>query len=169
MNIVLIGFMGTGKTTIGRKLAVRLGYHFVDTDHTIEREQNCRIAELFENKGVSYFRNLESSVLKRLSKVENTVVATGGGILVTPGNMDLIRKVGKSIHLKADFDEIFERVTRNKKRPLVQTEDPLKSVMELYDKRKHLYQQADITIDTKSLKMWNIVSKIICGVCEEET
>ncbi len=160
--------MGTGKTTIGRKLAIRLGYHFVDTDHYIEREQECRIIELFEREGISHFRNLETSMLKRLSIVENTVVATGGGILVTPGNMDLIKKIGKSIHLKADFNEIFERVTRNKKRPLLHTEDPLKTVTELYNQRKHLYLNADITIDTKSLKMGSVVSKIICALCEDE-
>jgi shikimate kinase len=168
VNIVLIGFMGTGKTTIGRKLAVRLGYHFVDTDHYIEREQNCRVSELFLDKGADYFRKLETSMLRRLSVVENTVVATGGGILVTPGNMDLIRMIGTSIHLKSDFDEIFERVTRNKKRPLLHTENPLKTVTELYNQRKHLYIHADITIDTKSLKMWNVVSKIICALCEDE-
>ncbi len=160
--------MGTGKTTIGRKLAVRLGYHFVDTDHYIEREQNCRISELFETKGADCFRQLETSMLRRLVKVENTVVATGGGILVTPGNMDLIREIGKSVHLKANFEEIFERVTRNQKRPLILTDNPLKTVTDLYNQRKHLYMQADITIDTGSLKMWNIVSKIICALCESE-
>ncbi|MCG8333508.1 MAG: shikimate kinase [Proteobacteria bacterium] len=168
MNIVLIGFMGTGKTTIGRKLAVRLGYRFIDTDQYIEREQQCRIPEIFASRGEKCFRDLETSLLKRLSKVDNTVVATGGGILVTPGNKELIRQIGKTIHLKAHLDDIYERVMRNTKRPLVQTENPLKTVTELYERRKNLYHGADITIDTKSLKMWTIVTKIICGLCEAE-
>lgn len=160
--------MGTGKTTIGRKLAVRLGYRFIDTDQYIEKEQNCRIPELFAEKGEPYFRQLETSLLRRLSMVDNTVIATGGGILVTPGNFELINKLGKTVHLKAQLEDIFERVTRNTKRPLVQTENPLKVVTELYEKRKNLYSQADITIDTNSLKMWNIVSKIICSICEKD-
>ena len=153
--------MGTGKTTIGRKLAVRLGYRFVDTDHYIEKEQNCRISELFETHGESHFRALESSLLRRLIKVENTVIATGGGALITPGNKELIQKIGNSVHLSAHLDDIFERVTRNSKRPLVQTENPLKTVTDLYEARKHLYADADITVDTQSLKMWAIVTKII--------
>lgn len=161
MNIILVGFMGTGKTTIGRKLAVRLGYRFVDTDRYIEMEQCCRISELFQKLGEPHFRNLESSLLRRLAKMENTVVATGGGILVTPGNIDLIRKIGFSVNLQAPLDEIFERVTRNNKRPLVQTENPLKTVTDLYEARRHLYEKADVTIDTRSMKMWHIVSKII--------
>jgi len=158
--------MGTGKTTIGRKLAARLGYRFVDTDHYIEYEQNCRISDLFENQGEACFRKLETSLLKRLSAVENTVIATGGGILVTPGNMDLIQKIGRSIHLMACVDDIYERIMRNKKRPLVQTDNPLQTIMQLYHKRIDLYADADVTIDTRSMKMWAIVSKIIAELGE---
>lgn len=161
MNIVLIGFMGTGKTTIGRKLAVRLGYRFVDTDQYIEWEQKCKIPLLFKSQGEAYFRQLETSLLRRLCSVQNTVVATGGGVLVTPGNMELIKQIGTSVHLQAQFDDIFERVTRNTKRPLVLTENPLKTVTDLYEARKNLYKEADITIDTKSMKMWSIVTRII--------
>jgi shikimate kinase len=160
--------MGTGKTTIGRKLAVRLGYRFVDTDQYIEWEQKCIIPQIFATQGEQCFRKLETSLLKRLISVENTVVATGGGILVTPENRELIQKIGKTIHLKAHLDDIYERVMRNTKRPLVQTENPLKTVTELFEKRKDLYNGADITIDTKSLKMWTIVTKIICGLCDAE-
>ncbi len=166
MNIILIGFMGTGKTTIGRKLAARLGYRFVDTDHFIEYEQNCRIKDLFENQGEECFRKLETSLLRRLSAVENTVVATGGGILVTPGNMDLIKKIGRSIHLMAFIDDICERIMRNQKRPLVQTDNPLQTIASLYEKRIDLYSDADITIDTRSMKMWSIVSRIITELSE---
>lgn len=158
--------MGTGKTTIGRKLAVRLGYRFIDTDQFIEWEQNCRVQEIFATRGEACFRKLETSLLKRLINVDNTVVATGGGIMVTPENRELIRKIGKTVHLKSSLEDIYERVTRNTKRPLVQTDDPLKAVTELYEKRKHLYTDADVTVDTQSLKMWMVVSKIICDLCE---
>ncbi len=161
MNIILVGFMGSGKTTIGRKLAVRLGYRFIDTDYFIECEQNCSIPEIFSEHGENYFRQLETSMLKRLTKMKNSVIATGGGVLVTPGNMDIIRKIGTSVYLLANIDDIFERVTRNTKRPLVQTDNPLKTVTELYEARKDLYRQADITIDTNLLKMYSIVSMII--------
>ena len=93
MNIVLIGFMGAGKTTIGRKTAARLGYWFVDMDYQIERSQNARVTEIFEKHGQQYFRALETKLLKQLTKVENTVVATGGGVLTTEGNLALINQI----------------------------------------------------------------------------
>ncbi len=161
MNIVIIGFMGCGKTTIGRKLAVRLGYRFVDTDYQIEKEQNNRVKEIFADHGEAYFRNLETDLLKRLIKVNNTVIATGGGILTTPENIEIIRKIGISIYLKACVDDIFERISRNTKRPMLQTEDPRKTVVTLLEKRVCLYEQADHTINTSSFKMGHIVSQII--------
>jgi len=161
LNIVLIGFMGCGKTTIGRKLAVRLGYQFIDTDHQIEREQNARVKEIFARFGEVHFRALETDLLKRLTKVNNTIVATGGGILTTAGNLDIIQRIGKSIYLEACVEEIYERISRNDKRPLLQTEDPLKTVIVLLEKRQKHYEQADYRINTGSLKMGHIVSQII--------
>ncbi len=161
MNIVLIGFMGCGKTTIGRKLAVRLGYRFVDTDYQIEKEQKSRVKEIFSTFGETHFRGLETDLLTRLTKVDNTIVATGGGILTTAGNMEIIQRIGSSFYLKACVEDIFERISRNDKRPMLQTENPLQTVIALLDKRQVYYEQADYTINTASLKMWNIVSQII--------
>ena len=161
MNIVLIGFMGCGKTTIGRKLAVRLGYRFIDTDYQIEKEQNTRVKEIFSKQGETHFRTLETDLLQRLTRVNNTIVATGGGILTTPGNLEIIHKIGKSVYLKACVEDIFERISRNDKRPMLQTENPLQTVITLLDKRQGYYEQADYTINTASLKMGNIVSRII--------
>lgn len=153
--------MGCGKTTIGRKLAVRLGYRFIDTDHQIEREQNARVKDIFADHGEAYFRELETDLLKRLVKVNNTVIATGGGILTTPGNIEIVRKIGISVYLKACVDDIFERISRNTKRPMLQTENPRQTVVTLLNQRECLYEQADHTIQTGSLKMGYIVSQII--------
>lgn len=161
MNIIIIGFMGCGKTTIGRKLAVRLGYRFIDTDYQIEREQNARVKEIFTKHGEVYFRHLETDLLKRLRKASNTVIATGGGILTTPGNMEIIRQIGISVYLKACVEDIFERISRNTKRPMLQTENPRKTVLDLLSKREGLYEQADCVINTESRKMGQIVSQII--------
>lgn len=161
MNIILIGFMGSGKTTIGRKLAVRLGYRFVDTDRQIQREQDCKVSEIFAQNGESYFRALEIDLLKRLQKVHNTVIATGGGILTASCNLDLIRKLGTSVYLKASIEEICERVSRNNKRPLLQTNNQEQTVSQLMESWNNLYLKADFTINTESLRMSFIVSQII--------
>ena len=164
MNIVLIGFMGCGKTTIGRKLAVRLGYRFIDTDYQIEKEQGCRVKELFTRYGETRFRELETNLLKRLINTNNTVISTGGGILLTPGNMDLIRRIGKSIYLNASIEDICERISRNNKRPLPEADDLTDGVAALMDDLVDVYRQADFTVDTRALKMGNIVSTIIRGL-----
>ena len=161
MNIVLIGFMGSGKTTIGRKLAVRLGYRFVDMDRFIEEEQQCKIAQIFEERGEAAFRSLETGLLKRLKKAENTVVSTGGGVVTIEGNIEIIRSIGISIYLKAGIDNIFERVSRNNKRPLLQTDNPLQTIKDMMEKREGAYSQADLILETNSLSMGNVVSKII--------
>jgi len=153
--------MGCGKTTIGRKLAVRLGYRFVDTDYQIEKEQGCQVTALFSRHGEQYFRTLETELLNRLEKTTNTVIATGGGILTTPGNINIIKRIGTSVYLKAEIDDLFERVSRNTKRPLLQTENPMGTLVMLMNQRGHLYQQADCVIETRSQKMGQIVSMII--------
>ncbi len=161
MNIVLVGFMGCGKTTIGRKLAVRLGYHYIDTDYQIEKEEQMRIKEIFATKGEPYFRVLETRLLNRLSGLSNTVVATGGGILLTPGNLELVQNIGKMVYLRAGLEDIYERVTRNNKRPVVELDNLYSTLESMLKQRQEYYEKADYTIDTCSLKMWHIVTKII--------
>ncbi len=161
LNIILVGAMGAGKTTIGRKLAVRLGYRFIDTDFQIELEYGLRVTEIFEQQGEKYFRGLETDLLKRLANVENTVIATGGGLLTTPENFEIICSLGTSVYLKAKIEDIFERVSRNNKRPLLQTENPMQTIIELVSAREKLYAKADLTIDTDLLRMREIATKII--------
>lgn len=154
--------MGCGKTTIGRKLAVRLGYRYIDTDYQIEKEEGQRIKEIFAIKGEPYFRELETNLLRRLQPVSNTVIATGGGILLTPGNLELVKQIGKTVYLRAGLDDIYERITRNNKRPVViQNGDLYQTIESMLEKRQVFYEQADYTIDTCSMKMWQVVTKII--------
>jgi len=153
--------MGAGKTTIGRKTAARLGYWFVDMDYQIEQSQNARVSDIFEKHGQHYFRTLETRLLKQLVKVENTVVATGGGVLTTEGNLALINQIGTSVYLNASVEKLFERATRTDKRPLLRTENPFQTMSELFEKREHLYQKADIIVNTEELKLHHVINDMI--------
>ena len=161
MNLIMVGFMGVGKTTIGRKLAKRLGYHFLDMDEQIEKEQKCNISEIFESRGEEYFRRLEVKLLLKLSSIQNTVIATGGGAIATEGNFDLMKKYGTVIYLKTSVEDIIERVKRSYHRPLLQTENPEERVHALLEKRIPLYEQADHIIETNNLSPQRITSLII--------
>lgn len=161
MNIILLGFMGAGKTAVGRKLSLRLGYRFLDTDHLIEEEQQKQIKEIFAESGEAHFRSLETECIKGLQGVQNTVISTGGGIITTEGNLGILKGIGTTIFLRADFEVIKDRVFRNDKRPLLQTENPLETMKALYEKRLPLYEQADLIIDTGHQKVQQVISKII--------
>lgn len=161
MNVILIGFMGGGKTTIGRKLARRLGYHFLDMDEQIENEQKCKISEIFAQKGEKAFRYLETQLLKRLLSVQNTVIATGGGVIVTEENIDLMKRIGTVIYIKASIEDIIERVTRSQHRPLLSNGNPEERVRTLIAQRTPMYEQADQVIETKNLSSQRVTSLII--------
>jgi len=161
MNIVLVGFMGAGKTAIGKRLAARLGYRFLDTDAYIEVKEGKSIAEIFAQQGEAYFRALETQALVRLESVSNHVIATGGSILTTPGNLELIKKIGTSIFLNPDLDKIIERVMRNDKRPLVRTENPVETIKALHAKRLPLYLQADLNFVPEGTQFNSILDQII--------
>lgn len=164
MNIVLTGFMGAGKTTIARRVAQRLGYDYLDTDRQIELEQGCSVADIFGYSGETCFRELETKLLKRLIDKENTVIATGGGILTTPGNMELLKQIGITVYLQVDLDIIFERVSRNKNRPLLRTENPRQTLEDLFQQRKHLYEAADITVKSNNLSANSVAGQVIRAI-----
>lgn len=164
MNIILVGFMGAGKTSVGRRLASRLGYRFIDVDLAIEFEQNCLIKEIFHYAGEKYFRSLETLFIQKLERQNNLVVSTGGGILVTEGNLQILRKVGTIVYLAADLDEIYNRVSKNTNRPLLLTDNPKQTLKDLFAKREHLYLQADIVIETTQLNIHQITSEIIRAI-----
>lgn len=162
MNIVLIGFMGAGKTAVGRVLAMRLGYRFIDIDQYIEDEQGCSVQQIFVHAGEEMFRSLETKALKDMSFVENTVVSTGGGILTTEGNGELIKDIGPCVYLNVDLDIIFKRVSMNTARPLLKTPNPRQTIEDLFAKRKHLYEgAADVTIESDDMSIYQVTSLII--------
>lgn len=147
-NIVLVGFMGTGKSEVGRRLAARLGRVFIDTDTVIEQKMGISIAQLFAEKGEDYFRQQERHVIAQVCQRNGQVIATGGGAIVDPLNAQQLKQNGFVVCLSAAPEVIYERVRRNADRPLLQGEDPLTKIRTLLEARAEAYAQADVTIDT---------------------
>lgn len=139
-NIVLIGFMGSGKTSVGRHLAALTGHRFVDTDELIVQRAGMEIAQIFETHGEAAFRDWETAVLRELEGVCGVVLATGGGIVLREENRALLRKIGVPVWLDAREDVLFERASRGNKRPLLQCEDPREAFDRLRAERKGLYE-----------------------------
>lgn len=145
MNIILCGFMGSGKTTVGLELAKIMGRKFIDTDEMIEREQGIAIKAIFTVHGEDYFRDLEHECCKGISDMKNCVVSTGGGALTFQRNVDALKQNGRIVFLDADFDVICQRIGNSKTRPLFQDREKAKC---LYDERKSKYlSAADYVID----------------------
>lgn len=152
LNIILIGFMGCGKTTIGAKLAHLLGFEFVDTDNLIIQKAGCPIPKIFDQRGEDGFRGVESSVLDDLLGRERMVISTGGGIVTRPENWERMRALGLIIWLTTSDSVLWNRLKRNRDRPMLYTKNPRKTFEELLAKRRSLYQElADLTVDTREL------------------
>ena len=149
MNIALIGFMATGKSTVGRILADRLGYMFVDTDEEIVRRTGLEIAEIFTSEGETVFRGLEMRVVAEASASEKTVIACGGGVALDKGNVDALRSTSRLILLTANVDEILNRVKGDTSRPLLNVGDREKAVtVRLEERMPHYLKAADAIVDT---------------------
>ena len=160
-NIVLTGFMGTGKTQVGKILSQRLGYKLVDVDDNIEREQKLKITEIFKNYGEPAFRDIESAEIKRLSEIDKAVISTGGGAVLRQENMDNLRKKGVIICLTASPQTILKRTDSNNDRPLLQVENPLQKIKDLLQIRTPYYEKADIIIDTEGKSPVEVAEEII--------
>lgn len=160
-NIVLIGFMGTGKTSTGRLLASRLGRPFIDIDRKIEKECGMTITEIFAMKGEEYFRMKERTVIARVSRYTNAVIATGGGVALQPENMSRLRKNGVIISLTASKEAILERTGRRNTRPLLERPDREEFVARLLAQREKYYQIADLRIDTTNCSPHQVTEQII--------
>lgn len=160
-NIFLVGFMGAGKSTVGRILAEKIGYRYVDADNLIENRIGKTITEIFAERGEEYFRELESETLDTISKNRRQVIATGGGVVIEDSNWDAMKSGGVIIYLKAPIATIWERIKDNTSRPLLQVDDPLEAATGLHEKRLPFYEKADIIIDTENLSPDGVASEII--------
>ena len=160
-NVVLIGFMGTGKTSTGRLLAGRLNRPFVDIDKKIEQESKMSISDIFSIYGEQYFRQIEKDVIARVSRHTNTIIATGGGAFLQRENRERLLRNGIIISLQATVDVILERTTRSADRPLLEVSDKAERIARLLGERAAIYEQADYIIDTSSFSPQYIAEKII--------
>ena len=150
-NIVLIGPMGAGKSSVARELSRLTSRRWTDTDKEISRRAGQSINEIFAGSGEEYFRQLESDALHSLRGAQRMIVATGGGIVTRPENLPLLRALGCVVFLSASEDVLFERVSRNHLRPLLQTADPRSTLGALVQARRALYEDcAHVTIDTSN-------------------
>jgi shikimate kinase len=160
-SIVLVGMMGAGKSTIGRRLASRLRLPFLDADIEIEAAAGMSIPDIFETHGEPHFRDGEARVIARLLENGPAVLATGGGAFMREETRNRIRDKAVSIWLKADADIIMRRVKRRADRPLLQTEDPAATVRRLLEAREPTYQSADLTIWSRDVPHERIVDECI--------
>ncbi|SFI44556.1 shikimate kinase [Selenomonas ruminantium] len=163
-NVVLIGFMGTGKTSTGKMLAAKLGAAFIDMDQKIEEEAGMSIPDMFARKGEAYFREQERALVKRLAARRNAVISTGGGTVKNPDNVADFKKSGVIVCLSASVDAVLARTNRRGTRPVLDGADQgdrRKAVEQLMAERRELYKQADYTIDTSELSPLLVVENIV--------
>lgn len=162
-NVVLIGFMGTGKTSTGKMLAQRLGCAFIDMDVKIEEEAGMTIPEIFAQFGEDHFRQLEHELAVKLSSRRNAVISTGGGTVKNPANVEALKSSGVMVCLKANVDTVLERTQSRGTRPVLDKEDKgdrRQAVEKLLQEREALYEQADFTVDTSDLSPLQVVEII---------
>ncbi len=146
-NIVLIGFMGCGKSTFGKKISKKLNYSFVDTDKWIEKQQGQSIPAIFASQGETAFRQMETMAAQALAKEEGLVISTGGGMVKTPATMEALSQNAVIVYLKATPEHIFQNIGNDNTRPLLQTDDKLGAICRLMAEREDLYQRyANITV-----------------------
>jgi len=160
MNIYLVGFMGTGKTSVGCELAREKGWNFVDLDELIELKEHRRIVDIFAKDGEAYFRKVEKKILNQVSTQKKFVVACGGGVVLDKDNVSLMKKTGIMICLSATPEEILKRVSSSSTRPLLNVDKPKKRIELLLKMRAPYYMQANKIVDTSGLSVKQVVKKI---------
>ncbi|MBU4343276.1 MAG: shikimate kinase [Candidatus Omnitrophica bacterium] len=159
-NIVIVGFMGTGKTVVAKALAEKLGRGFLELDATIEKNEGMSIREIFQKKGEPYFREIEKQVVKEASDKQGIVMSAGGGAIIDEENFKALRENSIIICLEASPDTIMQRTKGNTCRPLLNVPDPKKKIEELLKQRAPYYKKADHCVNTDNLAIGQVVEKI---------
>jgi shikimate kinase len=162
-NVVLVGFMGAGKSSVGRLLARRLGRCFVETDDMITAHEGRSIPEIFAERGEAHFRALEEETVRLLSLKSGDVIATGGGLPCREGRPEALRTLGTVVWLRGDFDAVYERAQRAGERPMLagRSRDEIEA---LYRAREPYYRQADLVIDTTGITPDQVVAKLLVAL-----
>lgn len=163
-SLVLVGLMGCGKSSIGKRLAAKLALPFVDADEEIERVAQKSISEIFADHGEPFFRDRESKVIARLLGSGPQVLATGGGAFITPGTRANIREAGLSIWLRAELPVLMRRVGKRDSRPLLKNGDPEQVMRNLMETRYPVYAEADVTVESRDIPHESIVAEIIAAL-----
>jgi shikimate kinase len=161
VNLYLVGFMGTGKSTVGRLVARRIGFKQLDSDHEIERHQGRTIAEIFARDGEAAFRDMERAFVESGHAPERTVIACGGGLVVQPGMLGRLREKGVVICLHASLETVLERTQRHHNRPLLEVDDPMARIRELYAARESIYRRSGSLILTDGRPLNDIVAHVL--------
>lgn len=161
VNIYLVGFMGTGKTTIGRVLAQKLGFQLFDSDHEIERQKAKTIPQIFADEGEAAFRELERDFIENGHPARRSVVACGGGLVVQPGMLERLSSKGVVVCLHASLETVLKRTQGNRNRPLLDVEDPMERIRILYTAREHIYRKSGTLILTDGRPMLDVVAHVL--------
>jgi shikimate kinase len=161
VNLYLVGFMGTGKSTVGRAVAHKLGFHMVDSDHEIERQQKKTIPEIFAQEGEAAFRAMERAFIESGHTGERTVVSCGGGLVVQPGMLGMLQSRGVVVCLHASVETILARTSRQQNRPLLVAENPEERIRTLFAQRESIYRQSGTVILTDSRPLLDIAGHVM--------
>ena len=160
--VILVGPMGSGKSSVGQMLAETLGYGFLDTDALVEKHAGKKITEIFAEQGQPAFRALESQVIASLENTKGMVIATGGGAILDPQNVHVFRGLGLIVYLKASPRELYQRVKNDSTRPLLKVEDPKAEIARIVAEREPKYRDcADVIINTEDLSIEEVNDKLI--------
>ncbi|MGD1074776.1 MAG: shikimate kinase [Thermodesulfovibrionales bacterium] len=160
-NIVLTGFMGTGKTAVGRELSNMLRWRLIDVDEQIVKAQGMDISEIFNRFGEPTFRDIETTTIREIALQNHVIISTGGGAVLRDENMAILRRNGVIVNLSATPDTILKRTRGNNERPLLRVDDPMKKIRELLEARGPFYGKADIMLDTESKTPRQIAEEIV--------
>ena len=160
-NLTLTGMMGVGKSTIGKILAKKLSYNFIDVDKIIETREGCSVNLIFKNKGENYFRKIENDITLLELKRDNSVISLGGGAFLNNTIRRNIKKLSISFWLDVPIDQLVKRLKKSSQRPLLFKKDTAETVKKIYFERKKIYSEADYKVKCDTLKSGEIVSKIL--------